>query len=247
MAEVVVAIHQPNFLPWLGFFHRMAACDIFVVLDNVQFSRGTRTNRVQVLAGDKAHWLTVPVRREGMPLIRDARIDDSRPWRDKAVRTLHTSYGGRPGFEETAALVEPLLLDPTERLAELNENGIRALADALAVRPAIVRASSIDVDGSSSELLAQLVAAAGGTVYLSGAGAEAYLVDEPFARLGIRVEVQRFVEPDHPQGTPEPVRGLSVVDGMMHIGIERMAEQLRVDRAVGPVSSAAGPEGRHAP
>jgi hypothetical protein len=221
--DTVVAIHQPNFLPWLGFFHKLAHCDVFILLDTVDFSRGSRTNRVQVLAGGTPTWLTVPVRRpeHGEPRIIDARIDDSRPWRRKAVRTLEVSYGALRGFAETFALVEPALREPTDRLATLNEAGIRRISDALALDGGkVVRASELAAGGSSSELLAGLVEAVGGNVYLSGAGAGGYLSQQPFASRAIEVRVQRFEHPDYTQASAGPQRGLSIVDAMMHLGVD---------------------------
>ena len=217
----VVSIHQPNFLPWLGFFHKLAHSDVFILLDTVDFSRGSRTNRVQVLAADTPSWLTVPVRRpeHGEPRIVDARIDDSRPWRRKALRTLEINYGPRRGFRETFALLEPVLSERTDRLAALNEAGIRRIAAALSLDAGkLVRASDLSAAGSSSELLASLVQAVGGDVYFSGAGAEGYLEGEPFARRGIEVRVQEFRHPDYAQASAAPVHGLSVVDAMMNLG-----------------------------
>lgn len=230
MAEVVVGIHQPNFLPWLGFFHKLASSDVFVLLDSVQFSRGSRTNRVQVLASGGPTWLTVPVRRpeHGEPLIADALIDDSRPWRRKALRTLEVSYGSLAGFEDAYELAARALDDPTDRLARLNETAVARIAEALAItRPRVVRASELPTDGAGAELLAGLVAAVGGTVYLSGAGAGGYHEDRPFESRGIEVRVQDFRHPDYPQRSPEPVHGLSVLDAMMSLGVTGVQDALR--------------------
>lgn len=227
---MIVGIHQPNLLPWLGFFNKLASSDVFVLLDTVKFSRGSRTNRVQVLGGGEPTWLTAPVRRAGAgePIIGDAVIDDSRPWRRKAIRTLESSYRSCPGFAEAFELVAPLLLDETDRLAALNERGIRAVAGALGIgRPRIVRASELDADGAASELLAGLVDAVGGTIYLSGAGAGGYLEEEPFARRGIEVRIQRFRHPDYPQRSSAPIHGLSIVDAMMSVGVDGAGELIR--------------------
>lgn len=234
MAEVVVGIHQPNFLPWLGYFDKLASSDVFVLLDTVKFSRGARTNRVQVLAGTRPLWLTVPVRRpdHGEPRIADALINDGTPWRRKAVGTLHGSYGRQPGFEETLELVQPVLDDATDRLAVLNEHAIRRIAAALALdRTRVVRASELEVKGASSEHLAGLVHALGGTVYLSGSGADGYLDATPFAERGIEVRVQRFSPPEYPQDAPEPVHGLSIVDAMMSLGVDGVRELLQANGA----------------
>jgi hypothetical protein len=228
--DIVVAIHQPNLFPWLGFFHKLASSDVFILLDTVKFSRGQRINRTEILADGKATRLTAPVRRveHGEPVIADAVIDDSRPWRRKAMRTVDLAYRGAPGFVETVELVEPTLFDETSRLATLNERGIRRIKDALGIaRPRLVRATDIDVEGAGSDLLARLVEAVGGTTYLSGAGAGGYLEEGPFRRRGIHVQIQRFEHPDYPQRSPEALRGLSVIDAMMSLGPTETGRLLR--------------------
>jgi hypothetical protein len=230
MAEVVVGIHQPNFLPWLGYFDKLASSDVFVLLDSVQFSRGSRTNRVEVLAGNGPTWLTVPVRRpeHGEPRIADALIDESRPWRRKALRTLTVSYGSAPASRATLDLVEPLLQHDTDRLAKLNEFAIRRLASALSLdRATIVRASELRVDGTGSERLAQIVDAVGGTLYLSGAGAGGYLEEEPFAQRAIELRIQDFSPPAYPQRCARPIVGLSILDAMMSLGVRGTRDLLR--------------------
>ena len=99
--KTVVAIHQPNFLPWLGFFDKLARADVFVLLDSVQFprtSKGTWINRVKLLVGGRKQWATVPiVRSEGSVLpIAEVRIDEAQPWRKKLLRTIELtrSVGG---------------------------------------------------------------------------------------------------------------------------------------------------------
>jgi WbqC-like protein family len=233
MADVVVGIHQPNFLPWPGFFHKLASSDVFVLLDTVQFSRRARINRVQVLTGGKATWLTVPVRRhEHEPLLADALVDDSHPWRRKALHTLQINYGSLPGFGETVQLIEPILNDTTERLALFNENAIRRLASALSIQRArLVRASELDVPGVSSERLAALTAAVGGTVYLSGPGAGGYLEEKPFTDRGLELRIQQFSALSYPQRAPEPVPGLSIVDAMMSLGMSGTRQLLQANGA----------------
>jgi hypothetical protein len=230
MGDVVVAIHQPNLLPWLGYFDKLARCDVFVLLDTVQFSRGSRTNRVQILVNGEPIWLTAPIFRSGHaePPIRELRINDSRPWRPKALRTLQQSYKGLPGCAEAYELLEPVLSDPTDELAELNERGIRTIAAALDLdRARIVRASDLNVPGSGSELLAGLVDAVAGTIYLSGDGAGGYFDEASFAQRDIEVRFQRFVHPDYPQRSSAPVHGLSIVDAMMSLGIDGARRLLR--------------------
>jgi hypothetical protein len=142
------------------------------------------------------------------------------------------SYGALDGFGETYALVAKALEAPTERLARLNESAIAQVSDALGIsRPRVVRASELDADGAGSDLLAGLVAAAGGTVYLSGGGAAGYHDGRPFAERGIEVRYQDFRHPEYPQHSPEPVHGLSVVDAMMSLGASGVRHLLRLNGA----------------
>ena len=209
---MLVACHQPNFLPWLGFFAKLARSDRFVLLDDVQFprtSRGTYTNRVQLMIGGTPAWLTVPVVREGVQRIREVRIDDRQPWRRKALRTIEMNYARLPGFAATMPLVRELLELDTDRIAVLNEEAIRRLAPAHAHK--LVRQSDLPpADAAGTDLLIELVRAVGGDAYLSGDGADGYQEEPKYAAAGLGFELLGFAHPD--TGAPP---GLSIVDALM--------------------------------
>lgn len=197
-----VAIHQPNFFPWLGFFDKLARADTFVLLDTVKFSKGSRTNRVEVLVGGKPHWITAPVQRAGIGgPIRQVRIDEGRDWREKIVKTLRQHYSGSPHLP----LVGELIGDREDRLAHYNEQAIRRLGDTLGITTAIVRASELNVRGSATELLVDIVRAVGGDAYLAGGGAGGYQQDERFAASGIDLISQDFNAP----------HGLSIIHALL--------------------------------
>ena len=221
----IVAIHQPNFLPWLGFFDKIARADVFVLLDSVQFPKkgGTWTNRVRILVNGQPTWLTVPVERSyhGTRTIREMRVrDDDGRWRETALKTLHSAYGRAPFFEAVRAELEPLLRDPTDQLADYNERTIRRLCELLGLDTPLVRSSELATDGHGTDLLVALVQAADGDVYLAGGGAEGYQEDEKFAEAGIELRSQGFVAPPYPQGDHEHVGGLSAVDAILHVGFD---------------------------
>ena len=223
----VVAIHQPNFLPWLGWFDKLARADVFVLLDSTQFprtSRGTWSNRVQLLVNREPRWVTVPVVRagRGTQALRDVRVDDEQPWRDKLLRTIQLSYARAPHFDEHFPLVREILKQPTDTLVELNEHGVRVLAETLELDTTrLVRASDLDADAGSTELLVQLTRAAGGSAYLSGDGAGGYQEDELFARAGLELLYQQFEQHPYPQLGDGFTPGLSIVDALFSVGAER--------------------------
>jgi RimJ/RimL family protein N-acetyltransferase len=191
-----VAIHQPNFFPWLGFFDKLGRCDTFVLLDTVEFSKGSRTNRSEVLVGGKPHWITAPVRRAGIGgPIRDVLIDDERDWRSKVLKTLRQSYARAAGFDAAMPLVEDLIGHRDERLARYNEHAIRRLAETLGITTEIVCASDLNVEGRATGLLLEIVHSVGGAAYLAGGGAGAYQEDERFAAAGIELLQQHFDAP----------------------------------------------------
>lgn len=221
----LVAIHQPNLLPWLGFFDKMARADAFVLLDDAQFPKkgGTWTNRVRMLVSREPAWVTVPVDRSyhGTRAINEMCIDESGPWRRKLVTTIEQSYRRAPRFDETMPLVAELIELRTRCLAEFNEVGIRRVAGALGLDTGkLVPSSELGVEAEGTRRLVELTRAVGGSGYLAGGGASGYQEDDLFAEAGLELRYQSFEHPRYPQLAAEPVEGLSVVDALMSCGFE---------------------------
>ena len=224
----VVAIHQPNFLPWLGWFDKLARADVFVLLDHVQFprtSRGTYVNRVKLLVGGKDAWVTAPIVRSGgsAQRIDEVRVDDGQPWREKLLRTVEHNYRRTDAYDEVYPLVRDALEHPNDRLAALNEHGVRVIARALGLDESkFVGSSTLGPSAHATDLLIELTKAVGGTAYLAGnLAGSTYQEDEKFALAGIELRSQRFEHPSYAQPGDEFVPGLSVVDALMNIGPER--------------------------
>jgi hypothetical protein len=221
----LVAIHQPTFLPWLGWWDKLVRADVFVLLDDVQFPKkgGTWINRVRLLVNSEPRWVTVPVDRtyHGTRSVREMRIDSSKPWRDEILRTLTASYGRTAHFDEVMPVVEEALDGDAVGIAELDERAIRRLAGPLGIDTSpLVRQSDVGVTGSGTELLVDICRAVGGDGYLSGDGSEGYLVPELFDPAGLELRYQAFRPPRYPQQADRFVPGLSVVDALMNCGFE---------------------------
>lgn len=231
MNERSVAIHQPNFLPWLGYFDKLARCDVFVLLDNVQFPKknGTWMNRVKVLVSGEPAWITVPIVRayHGLRQIDEMEIDESRPWRRKLMATIEQNYRRAPHFEETMPVIADVLMNETSRLADYNEAGVRRLATAVGLdHSKLIRASSLEVTGAATDLLIEITKQVGGDIYLAGGGASGYQEDEKFQDGGVELRYQAFTHPTYPQLADQPHHGLSIVDALMHCGAEHTAQML---------------------
>lgn len=221
----LVAMHQPTFLPWLGWWDKLVRADRLVLLDDVQFPKkgGTWMNRVRVLVNGKPAWVTVPVDRSyhGVRTVRETRIDDSKPWRKKVEATVATSYARAPHFKDAQPLVEELIRLPAAGIAEYNETGIRRLATELGLDTGkLVRQSELRAGGAATDLLVNLCQALGATAYMTGDGSDEYLEPEKFAAAGLELVVQQFTPPRYPQLAGDFVPGLSIVDALMNCGLD---------------------------
>lgn len=232
MSRRVVAIHQPNFFPWLGFFDKIARSDAFIALDHVQFPKtrdGNWGNRVKMQLYGNADWVTVPLVRgyQGFRRIDEMQIDNHAPWRRKLARALQDSYGRAGRFRDVFPAILALVEHPTDNLADYNLHAITSICEGLKIPTKhIVRSSTLKVAGGKTDLLIDLVGIVGGTAYLAGGGASGYQDDSLLEAAGIPVAYQSFVHPVYPQrgGTFEP--GLSVLDALFHVGFEGTAALL---------------------
>lgn len=220
-----VAIHQPNFFPWLGFFDKLRRADMFILMDNVQFPKkgGTWTNRVRLSVSGNPAWVTMPVKRDyhGYRLISEMEIDDSVPWRNKLVANLKCNYSIAPYFDQTMEFLEPLIFFPSSSVSEFNIHTITAIASLAGWEKKLIYGSSLDVQGNATELLISMLKAVGGTAYLCGGGAEGYQIDNKFEEADIQLIYQNFTHPTYLQfGSNEFSAGLSVMDALMYTGLE---------------------------
>jgi len=232
----LVAIHQPTFLPWLGWWDKLVRADVLVLLDDVQFSKkgGTWMNRVRMLVGGEPRWLTVPVDRAytGTRRVREMRTDESKPWRENLLATIRASYARAPFVEEVLPVVDDALATQTDHIAELNERAIGLLADGLGLDTSkLVRQSELGVSGEGTGLLVELCRAVGGNTYLSGDGADGYLENEVFDAAKLELTFQEFTPPRYAQPVTGYVSGLSVIDALMSCGWRGTSDLLRPGKA----------------
>lgn len=221
----VVAIHQPNFFPWLGYFDKLARADTFVFLDHVQFPKtgGTWTNRVRLLVNGKATWFTAPVDRafHGVRPISQTVFARSIDWRSTLLTTLRTAYGKAPFLGEAIALLEPLIRNPTRRVADFNIAAVTGIAGAIGIdTQKLCRSTDLAALGTATEMLISVTRNIGGTTYLCGGGAQGYQEDGVFAAADVNLVYQYYRHPVYPQrGSPEFVPGLSVIDALANLGV----------------------------
>lgn len=222
---MIVAIHQPHFLPWLGYLHRMAQVDLFVLLDHVQFERRNYQNRTMIRMNGEPRWLTVPVlQRSQKERILDKEVDNrpdgSKAWGASHSATLRHAYGRAPFFAEYAGAFEALFARPWQRLVDLDQASLDLLREAFGIHTALARSSELAVEGARGDLILSICRAVGARTLLAGlGGSRGYLDTQAFARAGMEIRYHDFVHPEYPQCGAAPFsRGLSAIDLLFNAG-----------------------------
>ena len=209
-----VAIHQPQYLPWLGYFDKMDQADCFVLLDDVQFKKNEWQNRNRIKAAAGWQWLTVPVLHRFPQLIHEVRINQADPWSRKHLRALVSNYASAPFFDLHRPFFEEIYAREWTLLLDLNLTTITYLVETLGIRTKLVLASSLPVPAGveATQRLIAICQAVGGDTYLSGVGGRGYLDLARFEEAGIQVVFQAFRTKPYPQRFGAFVPDLSVVD-----------------------------------
>lgn len=228
-----VAISQPTYLPWMGYFDLIDAVDLFIVLDTVQFEKRSWQQRNRIRMPGGLQWLTVPVKSRGHfeQLVREVEICDPQ-FAENHIRTIELAYRRAPYFRQYFPRLAEVLHDKSKgALIELNLDLIRCFLEALDIRTPLITASSLNQSGKRTELLANLCAAAGASHYVSSIGSAIYLLGEKDILLdrGVEILFHHYEHPVYRQLFSPFEPYASVVDLLFNEG-DRALEILRSGR-----------------
>lgn len=199
---MIVAIHQPEHLPWLGFFHKMALADLFIVLDDVQFRRRYFQNRNKIKGPKGGEWVTVPVKKSDRDstLIKDIELSNVAVTAlSKNLKRIVLRYRSAPFFEEYIDSFSRLYSYTGGSLKDFNLNLIFWLKDCFGFETELVSASQYNVQGAKGDRIFNLCVASGANEYLSGISGKDYLDTELFVEKSIKLSFQKFYHPIYSQ------------------------------------------------
>lgn len=224
MDNEVIAIHQPNFLPWLGYFYKLHKADIFVILDNVQYTKNNVCNRNKIKNQQgEAAWLTVPVlTSKGLEQnFNQIEIDYRQKWQKKLIRTIEQTYKKADYFENYFFDFKEIIEKEYSNLAELNIKLINYVQNKLNIDTPVYIASEINQDfGAKTDLVIGICKHFRAKSYLSGQGAKKYNEPEKFEEEEINLLYQEFNHPEYPQLNGPFLSHLSVIDLLFNCGEE---------------------------
>ena len=220
VVQKTVCIHQPDFMPWLGFFHRLIHSDLFVILDDVQLLRQGWHHRDKIKTSRGAQWLTVPIKWKGRTIqkIKDAEIDNTLNWRKKHLKTLQHSYRAAKYFHEIFPEIENIYAHQPKFLIDLNIRLLSLFLEKFNINIPIVFSSSMSISQKSTELIISILKRVYADKYISGLGAKDYLDEGQFEQAGIDLVWQSFEHPVYPQLHGEFVPMLSAIDFLFNSG-----------------------------
>lgn len=225
--EMKIAVHQPNFFPWLGYFYKISSVDKFVILDNVDIVSGTSTaitNRTKILSTQGEQWLTVPMQKGESKKIQHIQIVDNQNWRVKHIKTLDQVYRKAPFFESTMSLINGIYSKEDHNLSDLNCRIIKEICDMLNISTPIVIASDLNTESSEkNDRLIEICRKLGATAYLSGNGAKKYNDSEKYADKNIELIYTSFPGVVYQQfNSAAFCNGLSIIDVFMNNSIDQV-------------------------
>jgi hypothetical protein len=205
---VIVAAHQPHFLPWLGYLAKIVAADVFVVMDDLQYEAQNFQNRNRIKTDTGPAWLTVPVERGSLyDRIIDKRIahtpNPRHDWRRRTWASIETHYRRAPYFARYAPEVRAIFDADHASLVELDLRMLDLARGWFGITTPIVRSSMLSLGGAKTERIISTVRAVGGTTYLSGTGGSTqYLEARAFHAAGVGLAWHRYDHPEYEQRYP---------------------------------------------
>ena len=221
---MIIAIHQPEFMPWLGYFDKMQKVDKYIVFDHVQFKKRYFENRNRIKQGNTAVWLSVPVKTKGKYLqrIKDVEIDNSSSWQRKIWERIKHCYLKSRYYKNYNEELETLLFSKEyDNLIDINLTFIKWFRKILNINTPMGFSSDMDVEAyKASDLILEICLRSGANQYLCGLSGKDYLKLEDFNASGVDVITQDFKHPKYEQRGYEFVPYLSMLDMVLNCGLD---------------------------
>lgn len=228
----IVAIHQPQYLPWIPYCAKVDACDVFVFLDTVQYQKNGMQNRNQIKTKQGACWLTVPVNGRMSLSINETPIANN-AWKKKHIRSIEQNYARAPYIDLFSYGLKPILESPWRTLADLNIAVCKWMFEQLGIETVCVRASELGVKGRKEELVLDVCEKLRAETYLSGKGAAVYQHSDSFLERNIHLVYHDYINLEYKQCHKDVgfVSGLSALDLILNMGHQSREVMVEGNRA----------------
>jgi len=208
------------YLPWTGYFNLVDESDVFVFLDDVQFSVQSWQQRNKIKTSQGWMWLTVPILRQFGAKIKEIKINNNINWRKKHWASIRQSYGKAPYFKAYSSFFEEIYSQEWDYLADLDIALIKGITAILGLETKFVLSSKLSVEGEKAERVIDILKRIGAGEYISGPAAKSYIETGKFTKEGITLYWHEFDHPVYPQLYGDFIPYLSVIDLLFNCGPE---------------------------
>jgi hypothetical protein len=219
-----IAIHQPNYLPWMGYIDKIANVDAFVFLDDVQYSNEGGHNRNLIKTPSGKHFLTVPVEQHLGDKINQVRTKDELSWKKKHLKSLEMNYKKASFFNEAFPVMESLINKTYGNIAEMNATIIIEWCKLFGISTKFLWSSDLQLDSAREDKVIDICCKLGADCYVSGNGARVYQVKDHFEQRGIILSYQTYEPLLYPQLWGEFIINMSAIDYIMNCGFNLPSE-----------------------
>jgi hypothetical protein len=225
-----VAIHQPDYIPWLGLFYKMYLSDVFIHLDDAQYSNEAAHNFNTIKTAQGAYRLKFPVEQHLGDLINQVRPRYELKWREKHLKTLEMNYTKAKYFKEVYPGIKEVFMVDYANVADLNIAINEYIAGQFGIKPKFIKASQFGFETKREEKVIDLCVAVGGTRYISGNGARVYQEESHFTDRGVELSYLDYKPIVYPQLWKEFLPCMSALDYIFNCGYdwEYVVKQVKV-------------------
>jgi hypothetical protein len=214
-----IIVHQPYYLAYPGFFHKLSLGDIFVIMDDAQYDKRF-TNRNRIITNNDWMWITVPInKKHKFHLNMEVEINNEINWKELHWKKILHSYKNAPFFKKYQNFFENIYKKNWDLLFELDFEIIKKIIEWLEIKVEIIRESELNIKTSSTQRLIDVCKKVDGDIYISGIGGKNYLDEKLFESNNLKLEYQDYLHPIYPQRmSQEFIPDLSIIDMMFNIG-----------------------------
>jgi hypothetical protein len=195
----IISIHQPVYLPWLGFLDKIISSDKFVFLDDVQYEKNGFQNRNKIRTHEGNMWLTVPVKTKSTTMLKNVEIDYSFDWIKKHTKSIILNYSKTSFFDNYWPELEQIYNKKHHYLFDLNMDIIKFLMNKLNLKTSFIFSSELKISEQGSDKILKICKELNADTYISGIGGKTYLNEENFIKNKINIKFQNFTHPIYEQ------------------------------------------------
>ena len=216
----IISIHQPNYMPWLGYFYKISQSDVFVFLDDAQFSNEGMHNWHYLKTAQGSFRLKIPVQQRLGDPINAVRTKDELGWKVKHLKSIETNYSNTKFFDIVFPFFSEILLQDYDNISALNSSIIRNICDRFGIHTEFAYSSDLNISTKREEKVLDIIEALKGDVYYSGTGAKVYQNEANFNQRGIELRYSTFIPFEYAQQFEAFQANVSIIDYLMNCGFD---------------------------